>query len=256
MSTGSPIKPNNVFATSLVTVKRTNRRDTMIYDLSAPVLIFRFTHSIALSPRTFFLSHLRNVFSVPDAIKFGVSRLVSRSSEEEDENNLNNNLKGYEANCYNSGDEMCSPRREGRWEPSRPSPSTSPELEVDSPPRSRTNTPSPRPPSVTEISKSEAPVKRSETFSVSALLRPDNPNKNKKDNCYQETISVTRSYFCPPFADLLKTSQVRGSTSQEDGFGEQGSCDETVISKTFILLSGERDIQDLSFRSRTPSCAR
>lgn len=109
---------------------------------------------------------------------------------------------------------MCSPRGDSRWEASRPSPSTSPELEVDSPPQSRTNTPSPRPPSVTEISKSETPVKRSETFSVSALLRPDNP-KSKKDPCFQETISVTRSYFCPPFVDLLRDAQIK--SSQEYG---------------------------------------
>lgn len=109
-----------------------------------------------------------------------------------------------------------SPHRsnqENRWcnSPPRPSPSTSPELEVDSPPHSRTNTPSPRPPSVTEITntKDTVPLKKSETFSVSALLRPDHP-KTKTD-CYQETISVTRSYLYPPFVDLLRDAHTKSA---------------------------------------------
>lgn len=149
-------------------------------------------------------------------IKFGVNRLVSKSDDEDEKLN-NNNLKCYEINeeaasgCY-SGDELMSPRlsQENRWEssPPRPSPSPSPELEVDSPPHSRTNTPSPRPPSVTEISKESAPAKKSEAFSVSALLRPDNP-KSKTDPCYQETITVTRSYLYPPFAEFLRDAQIK-----------------------------------------------
>lgn len=118
--------------------------------------------------------------------------------------------------CY-SGDEMPSPRpsQDDRWKssPPRPSPSTSPELEVDSPPHSRTNSPSPRPPSVTEISKEAAPLKKSETFSVSALLRPDNPKV--KADCCQETIAVTRSYLYPPFVDLLRDAHIK--SSQEYG---------------------------------------
>ncbi|XP_018570279.1 zinc finger protein 836 [Anoplophora glabripennis] len=151
----------------------------------------------------------------PEPIKFGVSRLVSKSDDEDEQAN-NNNSKYYrkeEGTCY-SGDERASPRysSDNRWDNQspRPSPSTSPELEVDSPPHSRTNSPSPRPSSVTEIQKSESPSKKSEAFSVSALLRPDNPKK--QDNpCYQETISVTRSYLYPPFVDLVKDAQIKSA---------------------------------------------
>lgn len=112
-----------------------------------------------------------------------------------------------------------SPRysNDNRWDNSspRPSTSTSPELEVDSPVHSRTNTPSPRPSSVTEIQKIESSSKKSEAFSVSALLRPDNPKKPNTP-CYQETISVTRSYLYPPLADLVKDAQLKSQeyTSQ------------------------------------------
>lgn len=113
---------------------------------------------------------------------------------------------------------MCSSKEGSRWEAGRPSPSTSPELEVDSPPHSRTNTPSPRPPSITEISKEAAPLKKSESFSVSALLRPDNPNKSKADLSYQESITVTRSYMCPPFADLLRDAQIKSAQEYSGQF--------------------------------------
>ncbi|XP_017785337.1 PREDICTED: zinc finger protein Gfi-1b-like [Nicrophorus vespilloides] len=145
-----------------------------------------------------------------EAIKFGINRLVK--SDDEEEQPLNNNTKTFlhhegTTSCY-SGDEH-SPKTKWESSPARPSPTTSPELEVDSPPPSRTNTPSPRPPSITEIPKTTpTPLKKSETFSVSALLRPDNP-KSKTDPCYQETISVTRSYLYPPFADLIRDSQMK-----------------------------------------------
>lgn len=104
-----------------------------------------------------------------------------------------------------------SPRytSDNRWDNQspRPSPSTSPELEVDSPVHSRTNSPSPRPPSVTDIQKSDSPSKKSESFSVSALLRPDNPKKDSP--CFQETISFTRSYLYPPLADFVKDFQLK-----------------------------------------------
>lgn len=155
-----------------------------------------------------------------DPIKFGVNRLMEKSSPQpEDVRNLNNNnnTKFYEVSDDlggnpHSGDEMLSPgpNQENNWDtsPPRPSPSTSPELEVDSPVHSRT--PSPLPSQVTEISKS--PLKKSEAFSVSALLRPDRP-KSKLDSYYQETISVTRSYLYPPFVDLLRDAQLK--TAQE-----------------------------------------
>lgn len=150
---------------------------------------------------------------------------MADKTEEEESCINNNNTKCFpihqdtsEANtsCY-SGDEMASSaigHESKHWEtPPRCSPCTSPELEVDSPPPSRANTPSPRPPSITEIGSTTpppAPVKRSETFSVSALLRPDNP-KSKLVPSITETISVTRSFLYPniPFADLLRDAQMK-----------------------------------------------
>ncbi|XP_066143402.1 zinc finger protein Gfi-1b isoform X1 [Euwallacea fornicatus] len=157
----------------------------------------------------------------PEPISFGINRLVSKS-DDEDEHTNNNNTKycpKEDGGSYFSGDERISPRNDSNWEhsPSRPSPSTSPELEVDSPTPSRTNSPSPRPPSVTDIQKEESPSsKKSEAFSVNALLRPDNPKKSKTTPCYQETISVTRSYLCPPFVDLMKDAQALQKTSSQE----------------------------------------
>lgn len=115
-----------------------------------------------------------------EPINFGINRLVTKS-EDEDES-LNNNNTHYT-----------------KEESEPPSPCTSPELEVDSPP----HTPSP----VTDLQKS-IPPKKSEAFSVSALLKPDNPKKSDGP-CYQETISVTRSYLYPPIVDLLKDAQLK-----------------------------------------------
>lgn len=62
--------------------------------------------------------------------------------------------------------------------------------------------------SVTDLQKEDASPtsKKSESFSVSALLKPDIPKKNTKNStpCYQETISVTRSLIIPPLVDLMK----------------------------------------------------
>ncbi|VEN49728.1 unnamed protein product, partial [Callosobruchus maculatus] len=96
-------------------------------------------------------------------------------------------------------------RWEGKESP-RPSTSTSPELEVDSPPHSRTNSPS----AVTEFPKIESSSKNTEAFSVSALLRPDNPKKTDIP-CYQETVSVTRSYLYPPFIDFMKDVHMKSA---------------------------------------------
>nr|XP_022910676.1 zinc finger protein Gfi-1b-like [Onthophagus taurus] len=153
--------------------------------------------------------------SAVDQIKFGINRLVSKSSDDEDDHGYdNNNLS------KSNGDKelmMMSPRlRESQWDRSpsrldqspRPSPSTSPELEVDSPVHSRTNSPSPRPPSITEIPKSSSSSpKKSETFSVSALLRPDIP---KGRPLVQETVSVTRSYMYPTImVDFLRDTHLK-----------------------------------------------
>ncbi|ENN79587.1 hypothetical protein YQE_04049, partial [Dendroctonus ponderosae] len=159
-------------------------------------------------------------------ISFGVNRLVSKSDDEEEPtNNNNNNNSQYreEGVSYFSGDERTSPRNDSTWgqSPSRPSSGTSPELEVDSPAHSRTNSPSlrdsPRPSSVTDLQKEDSPSsKKSESFSVSALLRPDNPKKHSKSTpCYQETISVTRSYLYPPFVDFMKDAQSLQRGAQE-----------------------------------------
>ncbi|CAG9825321.1 unnamed protein product, partial [Phaedon cochleariae] len=144
-----------------------------------------------------------------ESIKFGISRLVK--SDEEDQ--INKCYKKEERNYY-SGDEQTSPSydRPKSWDnhSPRPSPSTSPELEVDSPLHSRSNSPFQRPSSVTEIQKIDSSSKKSEAFSVNALLRPDNPKKS--DNpCYQETISVTRSYLYPPFVDLVKDAHLKSA---------------------------------------------
>ncbi|XP_044752465.1 zinc finger protein Gfi-1b-like [Coccinella septempunctata] len=145
---------------------------------------------------------------------------MSKSDDEDDEHTNNNNNKCYQrdTNCY-SGDEAASNKSSQihKWDATspRPSPVTSPELEVDSPVNSRTNSPSPRPPSVTEIQKSDTTTKKCEAFSVSALLRPDNPKERNDRVGYQETVSVTRSYLYPQFADLLKDAQMK--TSQEYG---------------------------------------
>ncbi|CAG9768708.1 unnamed protein product [Ceutorhynchus assimilis] len=162
----------------------------------------------------------------PEPISFGINRLVSKSDDEDESVNNNNTKycpKEESSSCF-SGDERTSPRN-STWDhsPNRPSLSTSPELEVDSPPRSRTNSPSfrdsPRPSSVTDIQKEvvDSPTsKKSEAFSVSALLRPDNPSKKlKTPPCYQETISVTRSYLYPPFVDLMKDAQSLQKNSPE-----------------------------------------
>lgn len=168
-----------------------------------------------------------------EPIKFGISRFVSSKSDSEDDtpclnnNNINNNNnKTY--HCYNSGDEQTttSPTARRQWStpspviPSstnQPSPSTSPELEVDSPVHSRPNSPSP----ITEIQKiclnGNASQKKSEAFSVSALLRPDNPKE--KEPFYQETISVTRSYLYPPIVDILRDAHLK---SQHDYFFPRG----------------------------------
>ncbi|XP_030748759.1 zinc finger protein Gfi-1-like [Sitophilus oryzae] len=159
-----------------------------------------------------------------DQITFGMNRFVSKSDDEEESPNNNNTKYCHkeENSGYFSGDERTSPKNDSTWDhsPNRPSPSTSPELEVDSPPHSRTNSPSlrdsPRPSSVTDLHKEESPGKKSESFSVSALLRPDNPKKlSKTTPCYEETISVTRSYLYPPFGDLMKDAQALKSNLQE-----------------------------------------
>lgn len=143
--------------------------------------------------------------------------------EEEDAIPLHNN-NIYPKTMYDSIQRPTSsasrshPGSEGNRSPSANcrSRSTSPELEVDSPPPPRiTESPYPRQPSVTELSKS-TPVKRSETFSVNALLRPDIPRTQRSPvandgSSFSETISVTRSFLYPsnPFADFLRDASLQ-----------------------------------------------
>lgn len=189
---------------------------------------------------------------VTESIKFGVNRLVSKSSDLEENKSLKSNtLKHYPihddvVNSYHSGDELLSPglNQENQWEasPPRPSSSTSPELEVDSPPHSRS--PSPLPPSVTDISKSTSSLKKSEAFSVSALLRPDRP-KNKLDPYYQETISVTRSYLYPPFVDLLRDAQLKSAQEYGNQFLPRHFPHPSIISSGMYQSKDGEDRQFL-----------
>ncbi|XP_044726732.1 zinc finger protein Gfi-1-like isoform X2 [Chrysoperla carnea] len=171
-----------------------------------------------------------------DQIKFGINRLMSDKTSDDEDDEYHNNNNDYSKSIDNnrtivetagschSGDEMVSsPSRvnSASWENDQrcPTPSTSPELEVDSPPPPRlVDTPSPKPPSITDINplskNHSSPIKRSETFSVSALLRPDNPKSSKSltPSSISETISVTRQFLYPniPFADLLRDAQLKG----------------------------------------------
>ncbi|XP_050685445.1 zinc finger protein Gfi-1b [Leptidea sinapis] len=123
-----------------------------------------------------------DVYSTRDEIKFGINRLVGDKTDEEDTESHNNDTTRTEDISPTS--QCGSPC----WAPSPQSPrsvrSTSPELEVDSPPSSPR-----RPPD------SSPPLKRSEAFSVSALLRPDAPRTQPH-----------RPFLYPPlpFAEFLR----------------------------------------------------
>ncbi|XP_046961894.1 zinc finger protein Gfi-1b [Vanessa cardui] len=121
-------------------------------------------------------------YPIREEIKFGINRLVGERTDEEDNESHNNETSRAEGVSPTS---RCgSPC----WAPSPHSPrsvrSTSPELEVDSPPSSPR-----RPPD------SSPPLKRSEAFSVSALLRPDAPR-----------VQPQRPFLYPPlpFAEFLR----------------------------------------------------
>ncbi|KAI5704976.1 hypothetical protein M8J75_010620 [Diaphorina citri] len=205
--------------------------------------LFRSADMLPFLPRSTKLSpqHLeqssKSLF--PDSIKFGIQRLVNDKSEDEAEqtdegdadvedrgeslnnNNtlrFNNNLQDedkfrHKADVTTMTDRSSSPpQTQISWTPEpddklqTPSPSTSPELEVDSPVHSRS-------PSVDIMRRSPSPTftskplrKNSEAFSVSALLRPDSRVKNSPyATPFSETISVTRSFLYPGlhFPELL-----------------------------------------------------
>lgn len=159
-----------------------------------------------------------------EQIKFGISRLMADKTDDEEEDAIplhNNNIypkamydtiqrpQSSASHSHPDSDGNRSPRANSR------SRSTSPELEVDSPPPPRNcESPYPHPPSITELSKT-TPVKRSETFSVNALLRPDIPRTQRspvtEGPSFSETISVTRSFLYPtnPFADFLRDASLQ-----------------------------------------------
>ncbi|XP_063618035.1 zinc finger protein Gfi-1b isoform X1 [Cydia splendana] len=131
-------------------------------------------------PRVSPPSH-HDVYPIREEIKFGINRLVSEKTDEE-EDEQHNEIPRPEGISPNS---RCG---SSCWPPSPQSPrsvrSSSPELEVDSPPSSPR-----RPPD------SSPPPRRSESFSVSALLRPDAPR-----------VQPQRPFLYPhlPFAEFLR----------------------------------------------------
>ncbi|XP_047507393.1 zinc finger protein Gfi-1b isoform X1 [Pieris napi] len=122
-----------------------------------------------------------DTYNSRDEIKFGINRLVGERTDEEDCESHNNETRPEDISPTSQCGSPC-------WAPSPPSPrsvrSTSPELEVDSPPSSPR-----RPPD------SSPTIKRSEAFSVSALLRPDAPRTQPH-----------RPFLYPPlpFAEFLR----------------------------------------------------
>lgn len=148
---------------------------------------------------------------------------MADKTDDEDEEVMplhNNNI--YPKAMYTAmhrSESPCSPPPRSR--------STSPELEVDSPPPPRiADSPSPRPPSATDLGR--APIKRSETFSVSALLRPDLPRPQRSPPTdgpsFGDSVSVTRSLFYPsnPFADFLRDSNLQKSSHEYPPGTSQG----------------------------------
>ncbi|XP_075213938.1 zinc finger transcription factor senseless-2 [Lycorma delicatula] len=147
-----------------------------------------------------------------DGIKFGISRLVEKSDDEEDDcegnNSYSHNCRGTNSVGQNTNrndvttmtesvSPAASPKTEDPpWQETIRE--SSPELEVDSPPP-----PSPSP------TRTKSLPKNSEAFSVNALLRPDIPRAKKSPESlppsFTETISVTRSFLYPglPFSELL-----------------------------------------------------
>ncbi|XP_012548449.1 zinc finger protein Gfi-1b isoform X2 [Bombyx mori] len=116
-----------------------------------------------------------------EKIKFGINRLVGDRTDEDEEELHNNETRAEGTSPASRCGSPC-------WAPSPQSPrsvrSSSPELEVDSPPSSPRRQPD-----------SSPPPKRSEAFSVSALLRPDAPR-----------VQPQRPFLYPPlpFAEFLR----------------------------------------------------
>ncbi|KAM3962731.1 zinc finger transcription factor senseless-2 [Aphomia sociella] len=128
-----------------------------------------------------------DTYPIRDDIKFGINRLVGNTTNDEDDEMQNNETRPEGVSPTSRCGSPC-------WAPSPQSPrsvrSSSPELEVDSPPSSPR-----RPP------ESSTPPKRSEAFSMSVLLRPDAPR-----------VQPQRPFLYPPlpFADLLRDASSLG----------------------------------------------
>lgn len=167
-----------------------------------------------------------------DGIKFGISRLVEKSDDEDDEcegsSSYSQNCSGINRNGSNGNrtdvttmTENVSPAvspktEEPPWHDSIRE--SSPELEVDSPPPS---SPSP--------TRTKTIPKNSEAFSVNALLRPDLPRPKKSPDSslppsFTETISVTRSFLYPglPFSELLLKEPTGGPIIPRHFIGAPG----------------------------------
>ncbi|GBP86708.1 Zinc finger protein Gfi-1 [Eumeta japonica] len=122
------------------------------------------------------------MISLTDEIKFGINRLMNERTEEEEEENQN--IEVGRPEDTSSASRCGSPCWGNSPRSPRSARSTSPELEVDSPPSSPRRLPDTSP-----------PPKRSETFSVSALLRPDVPR-----------VPPQRPFLYPtlPFAEFFR----------------------------------------------------
>ncbi|XP_055709894.1 zinc finger protein Gfi-1b [Phlebotomus papatasi] len=145
------------------------------------------------------LTNGSDVLKCKDEIKFGVNRLVERvDSEDEDNNNSTYQHKTPPSVC-DSPSNLSVVRIKSRSRSRSKSPegsrsrSSSPELEVDSPP----------PPRITESPTTEISsqlVKKSEAFSVSALLRQDQPKASKSPTSISSTFDMLRPNY-PPMYD-------------------------------------------------------
>lgn len=182
-----------------------------------------------------------NLNLIAEPIKFGIDRFVTKSDDEEEQSSNNNVSMCCDAKDNSSHEDnlLISRAFEAKNDSSpRLSPCTSPELEVDSPSHSRTNSPSPRPSLTSEVTKEPTPIKKSEAFSVSALLRPDHP-KDKLNSCYQETISVTRSYLYQPIADFLRDAQIKSTQDYNSHLLPRNFVHPAFLHSSFPVKDGE-----------------
>lgn len=174
------------------------------------------------------LSQLWNYFALEkrwfvffaEAIKFGISRLVDRTDSDDAGGGCSDSPPPPSVVTRSDVTTMTMTTHRASSPCSRsPSPDLDVDIEVDSPP------PSPPPPPPPP----QPPLKRSETFSVSALLRPDAPRSHHHQHHQQHQqhhtappLSVaTPSFLYPglPFpADLLAVSSKEAASHHGDYF--------------------------------------